>query len=200
MFCPACGKAIQSGKFCPHCGENLPSTSKDGEIDRENSKTTSQDGENSKKRPSTFSEFYAMKSKDRVNRFVFKKKKDKREAEEVLIHASLLQDISGKLTQDRGSRLPVKVDVSWDHVHVKKAIFEKFSRYNETVKDLKLEDVKLVYKNGEPVRYIPGTKIPFTVKGYKEDLGVRYNSLVLYLLPYRCFSSSDDDLPEVIIK
>ena len=100
------------------------------------------------------------------------------------MHASLLLAVKGALIQERGSRLPVTINVSWDHIDLKKAIFDRFKRYNATVKKLELSDVKLVYKSGEMVRFIPGTNIPFTVKVYKEDLGVSYHAIVLYLLPY----------------
>ena len=52
----------------------------------------------------------------------------------VLIHASLVLAIKGALIQERGSRLPVTVNVSWDHIDLKKVIFEKFKWYNAIVK------------------------------------------------------------------
>ena len=52
----------------------------------------------------------------------------------VIIHASLVLAIKGALIQERGSRLPVTVNVSWDHIDLKKVIFEKFKWYNAIVK------------------------------------------------------------------
>ena len=52
----------------------------------------------------------------------------------VIIHASLVLAIKGALIQERGSRLPVTVNVSWDHIDSEKVIFDKFKWYNATVK------------------------------------------------------------------
>lgn len=51
---------------------------------------------------------------------------------------------------------------------------------------LKLSGVKLVYKSGEMVRFIPGTNIPFKVKAYKES------HIVLYILQYEDLNDTDD--------
>ena len=87
---------------------------------------------------------------------------------------------------------------SWDQ----KIIFDKFMRYNSTVKKLKLSDVKLVYKSVEISQFIQGTNIPFTVKGYREDLGVSYHAIVLSLFPYEDLNDTDDehaDLPPSVL-
>ena len=126
-----------------------------------------------------------------------KKKYDRREKDVVFIHASLLLAVKGALIQERGFRLPVAVNVFWDHVDLKKAIFDKCKRYNATVKKLELSDVELVYKSGEMVRFIPGTNIPFTVKVYREDLGVSYHAIVLYLLPYEDLNDTDDEYADL---
>lgn len=68
-----------------------------------------------------------------------------------------------------GSRIPIKVDVNWDHVQSKKAVFEKFKRYNMNFSGSRIKDWKLVYKNGNVIQYLPGTSTPFTVKAYKDD-------------------------------
>ena len=41
---------------------------------------------------------------------------------------SLSIHVKGALIQERGSRLPGIVNVSWDHIDLKKAIFDKFKR------------------------------------------------------------------------
>ena len=48
-----------------------------------------------------------------------KKKNDRREKDVVLILASLLLAVKGTLIQQRGSRLPKTVNVSWDHIDLK---------------------------------------------------------------------------------
>ena len=52
------------------------------------------------------------------------------------------------------------------------------------------------------VPFIQGTNIPFTVKSYKEDLGVSYHAIFLYLLPYEDFNDTDEeysDLPASVL-
>ena len=98
-----------------------------------------------------------------------KKKNDRREKDVFLIPASLLLVAKGALIQQRGSRLPKTVNVSWDHIDLKRQLFDKSKPYHATVEKLKLSGVKLVYKSGEMVRFIPGPNIPFKVKAYKES-------------------------------
>ena len=52
---------------------------------------------------------------------------------EAIIYASILRNVNGQLRQDRGSRLPVKVNVKWGQVDLKKAIYDKFKRYNHVI-------------------------------------------------------------------
>ena len=47
------------------------------------------------------------------------------------------------------------------------------------------------------VRFIPSTNIPFTVKVYKEDLGVSYHAIILYLLPYEDLNDTDDECADL---
>ena len=115
-----------------------------------------------------------------------------------MINVSLLLPVTGILVQERGSRLPITANVNWSPNELRRAIFNKFKRYNSIVKKLDLSDVKLVYKDGERVQYIPGTTIPFTLKEYKKDLGVAYQAIVLYLPPYEDRSDSRDELDETV--
>ena len=58
---------------------------------------------------------------------------------------------------------------------------------------------RLAYRNGETVKYLPGTEIEFSVKKYKEDLGVGYSSILVYLIEYEYLSNSseDEELPTI---
>ena len=176
MFCEKCGKAL-SGRYCGDCSwdshkEELPS----------------------KELSKTFTEFLRQKGKSRTTTLPKKRKLDKRAVIETTIYSSILkQGADGTLKQEKGSRLPIKVNVEWGPYPLKQAVFEKFKRYNNNLALNSIEDFKLVYKNGDVIRHIPGTDIPFTLKGYKEDLGVGYNSLVVYLQEYMESSSSDED-------
>ena len=52
------------------------------------------------------------------------------------------------------------------------------------------------------VHFIQGTNIPFTVKSYKEDLGVSYHAIFFYLLPYEDLNDTDEeysDLPASVL-
>ena len=81
-------------------------------------------------------------------------------------------------------------------------MFEKFGRYNRNEFEGKgILDCKLVYKNGERIKYIPGTTTDFTIKLYKENLGTGYNSIVIYLLKYKLKDEEEDTevyLPSVL--
>ena len=141
------------------------------------------------KKPKTFEQFRDVKGKSRY----MKRKQDSRLTSETTIFASILKS---DLRQDRGTRLPIKVDVNWDSIQLKRAVFEKFKRYNLSFSMYEIEDVKLVYKSGEIIRYIPGTKVPFTVRGYKEDLGVGYHAISVYLMPYEVSNDTDNEIDD----
>ena len=172
---PSRGKVV-NGKYCVHCGAVVELTEKTGRA--------------------------KMRSHFLLLHFINKnqttgKENDWREKDVVLIHASLLLAVKGALIEERVSKLPVTVNISCYHIDLKKTIFDKFKRYNATVKKLQLIDVKLVYKSGEVIRFIPGTNIPFTVKAYKEDLGVSYHAIVLHLLPYEDLNDTDDEYADL---
>ena len=84
----------------------------------------------------------------------------------MVINASLLLPVKEVLIQERGSRLPISANMNLGPSELKRAIPNTFKRYNYTVKKLDLPDVKLVYKDGERVQYIPGTTTPFILKEY----------------------------------
>ena len=162
LFCSACEKIINK-KYCRHCGQEVDKDTKS--LERE--------------RPPTFSELYRSKSNGRASKYAKRKKNDQKEKDEVVINTSLLLPVKGILVQERGSRLTIKENVNWSPSELRRAIFNEFKRYNSTVKKLDSPNVQLVYKDGERVQYIPGTTTPFTLKEYKKDLGVTYQSIVL---------------------
>ena len=89
----------------------------------------------------------------------------------------------GTFKQDRGTRLPIKVNVDWGIYWLKEAVFEKFERYNDSICGRNIVEYDLVYKNGQPIANIPGTQDHSTIQKCKDDLGVSYQSIV-YLLPH----------------
>lgn len=181
MYCPHCGKEVTAGKFCQQCGKEL--NTPDAQV----------------KKPMTFDDFLSRKKKSRVN-FYHPKKQDKRSVQEATIYASIMRNVDGKFKQDRGTRLPVIVNVDWSAPELKSAVYKKMIRYHTYVADYPQSDYKLIYKNGEVIRNIPGTDIPFTVGGYKTDLGVGFQNIIVYLMLYECISDDDGeygDLPDM---
>ena len=110
LFCSSCGKFV-NGKYCVHCGAVVELTETSGRAKDE--------------KPLSFTAFYKQKSNSRMMQYQKRKKNDRREKDVVLIHGSLLLAVKGALIQERGSRLPVTVNVSWDHIDLKKAIFRQ---------------------------------------------------------------------------
>jgi len=109
----------------------------------------------------------------------------------------------GSLNSRSGYSIPLQVNVDDGAHHVHMAAHEKMSRYCSSFTS-HFSCTKLVYKTGETVKYIPGTNEPFTVRKYKDDSGLQYSRIVLYLQVHDILSnssSSDESaLPEVMKK
>lgn len=179
MFCRFCGKEI-TGKYCGECG-------KDSSVNKEDDSG----------KVKTFNDFLKERSKSRTTTLPQKRKIDIREVKESTIFASILRrDEGDNLKQEKGSRLPIKVNTDWGPYPLKQAVFEKFQRYHRNFHHNKISDFKLVYKSGEVIKYIPGTKTEFSVKKYKEDLGVGYHSIVVYLMEYMVSTDSEDNIED----
>ena len=91
--------------------------------------------------------------------------------------------------------MPRKVKRKASVGEIKKSTFDNLSRY---CVEFVCDDIiysKLCYKSGEIVENLPGTNIPFTLDGHKEDLLVSSNAKVILYLMVDDFS--DTDLPDV---
>lgn len=186
VFCNHCSaENHEVAKFCYSCRSPIPERFiKNGTNGGSNVQT-----ERKTNLPLTFNQFYNKKSSDRVSKFGPGKRKrasqiDNRNTNEAYITAGILRDNNGTLKPERGSHIPVKVDVNAGPFDVKKAAYDKIKRYNPDFAAIDASSCKLVYKCGTRVQYLPGTNIPFTVKKYKEDLGVSYSKVALYLFEY----------------
>ena len=73
----------------------------------------------------------------------------------------------GTSKRDRGTRLPIKVNVDWGVYRLKEAVFEKFERYNDSICGQNIVEYDLVYKNGQPIVNIPGTQDPLQYRNTK---------------------------------
>ena len=161
MFCKHCYKEIFGhNRYCGSCGKE--------NIERSYIAL---------KKPVCFNEFMNKKKHNIKSLQRTKSLKSK----EATIFGSILKD---NMKQERGSRLPVNVNVSWGASEVRKAVYDKMCRYNKHIGDWSELDYNLVYKSGEKILFIPGTKIPFTVEKYKEDLGLPYQNINVYLQLY----------------
>ena len=91
--------------------------------------------------------------------------------------------MKGEIRLVLGAHMPCKVKLKASLGEIKKSAFDKLSRY---CVEFVCDDIiycKLCYKSGEIVENIPGTNIPFTFDGYKEDLIVSsYAKVILYLM------------------
>ena len=93
--------------------------------------------------------------------------------------------------------MPCKVKLKASVEEIKKSAFDNLSRYCVEFVCDDIRYSKLCYKSGEIVENLPGTNIPFTLDGHKEDLLVSSNAKVILYLMADDFS--DTDLPDVFI-
>ena len=126
MFCPKCGLPQSNlACYCIGCGESLQLSAEKGN-----------------KRPMSLNDFMESKKKARTGN---PKKTN------VSVYCSPMKE---GLRQDRGTRLPVLVDISWGAAELKKAIYEKMGRYHSHILDFRMSDYNLIYKTGEIIRFV----------------------------------------------
>ena len=207
MYCEDC-KRFVTGKFCSSCGKkdseliNLKHCSNCGEIVPVTGAYCTSCGSSQEKRKAmSFSEYKSLTNNKRTGNASVNKKQaqktnnsDKRYKTETTIVIKEMICKNGVLNPRGGFSIPLQVKTDDDAYKVKKAGNEKMSRYCPDF-CYNFSDVKLVYKSGEVVRYIPGTDIPFTVQRYKEDSGLSYGRIVLYLQQYE---ADGEDLEEFL--
>ena len=218
VYCHYCGTEITGkNQYCHSCGGKLHKSIKKQEkvskvtndASQENvSKETnnvSKEKVNKEKNEGkkSFQEFLKERNKNRGKHKMAKKQHH--EDTEIMIHVSMLRLVNGGYRQISGSRTPVAVKVDADYDKVKKAAFDKLKRYVPETIDYEYPDLQLCFRSGESALCLPGTLTDFTLKLYKDNLGVKYNQIVLHLKPFErengeiSLSRSDDEsnLPEV---
>ena len=172
MFCHSCGGWRRADhKFCPKCGVSLASSSAS--------------------QVSSFKKFVSEKSKERQTTFNSKSKKAKMD-EFVTITIGIGCLSCGVFKPVRGKSLPLKVK---KHVSAEAILDEALKKrisYDRTFRNDKT--YKLCFPDGSEVSTLPGTKEPFTLEKYKEDLGKTYTRITLFLCPLE--DASDTDEPE----
>lgn len=123
MFCSKCGlEQSCAAAFCFNCGESLKTAEKRPTMD--------------------LKDFMVSKKKARTTSNKIKK------TTMVSIYCSLMKE---GLKQDRGTRLPVLVDITWGPAALKKAIYDKMGRYHRHILDFRMSDYDLIYKTGETI-------------------------------------------------
>ena len=79
--------------------------------------------------------------------------------------------------------IPIKVKVYWEAQRLKKAVFQmSLGLDRKGFEGKTIISYKPVYKNGERIRYIPGTTTDFRIKLFIEDLLTVCSSIIVYLL------------------
>ena len=138
MFCQHCG--VQNPKqhqFCGSCGKQLAT------------------GSNSKEKfiPKSFNEF--IRQKPTMGKGKGKEKKVTPST--VMIHVSMLREVSNSYRQVNGSRTPVLVPIDGDYDLVKKLAFQKLQRYVPEMEGYDYSDLELCFRSGESALHLPGT-------------------------------------------
>lgn len=99
----------------------------------------------------------------------------------------------GSFNSRSGFSIPLQVLIDDSASKVHEAAYDKISRYCLSFRE-EFSNTELVYKSGEIVEYIPGTVVPFTVKRYKEDSGLQYSRIILYIkVKDHSYDESDED-------
>ena len=116
----------------------------------------------------------------------------------VALRQFLLQTIPVSLATARkvikNSKINVRVLEDATSRDLQAAAFAKQAAFNPHLMrrlSLNSEDYMLRYRSMEPALLIPGTDVPFTVNGYKEELGLPYQRLSMtlhYGKPYSIYS------------
>ena len=140
---------------------------------------------------SSFKKFVSQKSKERQTTFNSKSKKAKMD-EFVTITIGIGCLLCGVFKPVRGKSLPLKVKKHVSAQAILDEALKKRSSYDRTFRNDKT--YKLCFPDGSEVSTLPGTKEPFTLEKYKEDLGKSYTRITLFLCPLE--DASDTDEPE----
>ena len=171
MFCYSCGGWRRADhKFCPKCGVSLSSSSAS--------------------QVSSFKNFLSQKSKERQTTFNSKSKKAKMDefVTTTIRIGSLLCCVFKPM---RGKSLPLKVKKHVSAEAILDEALKKQSLYDCTFRNDKT--YKLCFPDGSEVSTLPGTKEPFTLEKYKENLGKTYTRITLF--PLEDASDTEPDRP-----
>lgn len=195
-YCYKCGYLLENTfTFCSKCRMKIL------ELNSCKNMTNS-----TKSRSFSLPSFRAFKEKKEAERSSFfvrkpKSKKSKFEEKEVVINVGIMKDTENI---KRGETLPLKVFPSSTAVDILASAKKKHRDFNKRFNGG--SDYSLVFKDGSEVKNVPGTEESFTLQRYKEESGLGYSRITLYLLAQRSIFeqlkdslqtiSSDSDLDE----
>ena len=138
---------------------------------------------------SSFKKFVSRKAKERQTTFDSKSKKAKMD-EFVTITIGIGCLLCGVFKPVRGKSLPLKVKKHVSAQAILDKALKKRRSYDRTFRNDNA--YKLCFPDGSEVSTLPGTKEPFTLEKYKEDLGKSYTRITLFLCPLEDASHTDE--------
>lgn len=193
MFCGHCGALLKENfKFCIKCG-NSSGSSATQNTDSSAQPSVSDGGPGhrmghiaSGKSVPTLSSFMEKKKDDRVSRFkkTTKNKTSPNDELPVTINVGLMRyvDEESLLKPARGKSLPLKLRKTADSTEILKLAVGKHSMHNTNeIVNSSSSHYKLLYPDTTEVKTLKETDEPFTLQGYKSELGKPYNRITLYL-------------------
>lgn len=90
----------------------------------------------------------------------------------------------GHLKPQRGKTISIHTERGNTATNLLHQAVKKMRSFDQHMKD---EPFVLLYPDGTEVFFIPGTQTPFTVEGYKIEIGRPYQRINLYICPKRDF-------------
>lgn len=215
MYCFNCSFKLKFGyHFCPNCGlktkiddeeDEVLNLEKDfpSQLSAEKAQSSQSDHQSFQK----FKKFKSAKTSERTSFNLFRNKSSKKQCNQV-VQVNVGLGISKRCHDKtipisfksiRGKTLPVKVNSLSNVNELIDAAVNKHTKYNN---DFNCEnEYELFYPDGTLVSELPGSKITFNLKEYKDDLGKPYGKITFFLAPKLseattftlCNSDTDDE-------
>ena len=187
MYCGHCGAQLKkSFQFCVNCGNPAPQSfnTLSASVSERGTASSTERISSSQSVP-TFASFIEKKKDDRVSRFKKTKKRTSTSEEQpVTINVEIMRyvDEESLLKPTRGKSLPLKLRKTADCEEILKLAMGKHSMHNTNeILNTTPGHYKLLYPDGTEVKKLKETDEPFTLQGYKVELGKPYNRITFYL-------------------
>lgn len=125
--------------------------------------------------------------------------KEKEKFQDVTISIGLVEWSAKehKLKPRRGKRLALRINEEESADSIREKAVDKWKNYNSDC--YKEEDeYMLVFEDGKPAKFLPGTTELFNLKRYQEEVGRDYKRIILYLCSTKDFKLQNDDVDDVV--